>query len=198
MFRKIRTRIIASFAVLIIALTGALLFFIIDAARSYHLAFIKEELAKKIDFIEHAIGENPGAYRAGGLGGRVMQVRRLAGVMGVRITLVGPDGAVIADSEYADVGGMDNHRYRTEILDAASTGLGESVRYSTTLKTDMLYMAKRTDHGIIRLARPLGEVREGIDRLRRNILAAGGAALVLAMIVVVLISRMIKIGRAHV
>lgn len=198
MFRKVRTRIVVSFMVLIAVLAGALLYIIIETSRDYHMALIEREVAEKIDFVELAIEDNPSAYTAGGVARRIDRIRRLAGVVRMRITLVGADGTVIADSDYSDVEGMDNHRYRKEILEAASEGTGRSIRFSDTLKTGMLYMAKKTDRCVIRLARPLGEVEESIGRLRRYILGAGSIALLVSMVIVVLISRMITrpIGEA--
>ncbi len=191
MFKKISSRIIVSFMALVIALTATLLIVIIDTVRDFHLKILKREMADKIDFIELGIRQNPRAYLAGPTAARVDRTRSLSGVIKTRITLIGREGEVIADSEYPEVDLMDNHRYRVEIREADATGTGESIRYSNTLKTDMLYMAKKTEHAIIRLAMPLSEVRESMDRLRGYILAAGAVALFLSAFVVVLISRMI-------
>ncbi len=78
--------------------------------------------------------------------------------LGCRITVIDADGRVLADSE-VDPAIMDNHRNRPEIVDAASTGQGSSVRTSVSQQTDLLYMAKQTrvDGKIyfVRLAVPL-------------------------------------------
>jgi hypothetical protein len=54
-------------------------------------------------------------------------------------------GRVLVDTEYRTVDAMDIHLYRPEISGALASGRGQSVRYSNTLKTDMLYSAKFID-----------------------------------------------------
>src|SRR5262249_5351810 len=54
-------------------------------------------------------------------------VRELGQEIGLRVTLLNLDGTVLADSEMAsmaDVGKMDNHRDRPEILRAITQGEG--------------------------------------------------------------------------
>ncbi len=59
---------------------------------------------------------------------------------GKRITVVLPGGQVIGDSEQ-DPAVMDNHGNRPEILTALAGGVGHSLRYSSTLKHQRLYLA---------------------------------------------------------
>jgi two-component system, OmpR family, phosphate regulon sensor histidine kinase PhoR len=191
MFRKIGNRIIVSFIVLITALIIVLLFLVMDHIREYHHTLLKREMREKIDFIELEIRNIPGRYLTGAVADREARVKELSGIVKLRITLVDFDGRVIADSQYEHIDEMDNHRYRVEIGEALKTGAGSSIRYSNTLGTDMLYLARRSDREIIRLAMPLREVDESITRLRRYILAAGVVALLLSSLVVVLISRRI-------
>lgn len=58
----------------------------------------------------------------------------------MRVTLIDNDGKVIFDSEH-DEETMDNHGSRPEIISAKSSGTGYSVRYSKTIKKNMLYCA---------------------------------------------------------
>ncbi len=191
MFRKISNRIIASFIVLISALVVVLLFLVLDHIRQYHHAILKREMAEKIDFIELEIRNAPGRYLAGTVAAREKRVKELSRIVNLRITLVDFSGRVIADSQYEQVDSMDNHRYRREIQDAMARGTGSSIRYSSTLGTEMLYLAKKSGTEVIRLARPLREVDESIALLRRYILAAGGIALFLSSLLVVLMARRI-------
>ncbi len=61
----------------------------------------------------------------------------------LRITVVNRDGIVISESN-TDKEKMENHANRVEIMESASQPYGVSIRYSSTLKTDFLYVAKRT------------------------------------------------------
>jgi two-component system phosphate regulon sensor histidine kinase PhoR len=57
-----------------------------------------------------------------------------------RITVILPEGRVIGDTE-ADPSLMDNHSDRPEIMEAMKGNVGQSIRHSHTLDTDMLYVA---------------------------------------------------------
>ncbi len=191
MLKKIGNRIILSYIALIAALVVVLLFLIIGHIREYHITILKREMAEKINFIELEVRNAPRRYLAGATADREEQIGKLAAIVRQRITLVDFSGRVIADSDYTNIDVMDNHRYRIEIKDALALGTGASIRYSGTLNTDMLYMAKKSDVEIIRLAKPLREVNESIATLRRYILAAGALALALSSLVVIVISRRI-------
>ena len=148
-------------------------------------------MAEKVNFLDLIVKQNRARYLGGALYERQKLIRELSGIIDLRITFVDLDGTVRADSEYADIGEMDNHKYRPEIMDALTGGSGTSIRYSDTLKIDMFYYARRSGGGIIRLAKPLIEADESIARLRAYILAAGGTVLLLSFAVIVMISRRI-------
>ncbi len=58
-----------------------------------------------------------------------------------RITVINKEGTVVADTDYADTGALENHLKREEIKSAMEHGSGYSVRYSDTLHEKMLYTA---------------------------------------------------------
>jgi two-component system phosphate regulon sensor histidine kinase PhoR len=191
MFKKISIRIIFSFMALIVMLIIVLLFLILGHIREYHLAILKREMTEKINFIELEIRNYPARYLRGAVADRQAFIRGLSRIVNLRITLVDFKGAVIADSEYTNVGAMDNHRYRPEIQNALDTGNGDSIRHSNTLNTDMLYVARKSEMEIIRLAKPLKEVSESMDRLMGYILYVSGIVLLVSLTIVIIISRRI-------
>lgn len=65
-----------------------------------------------------------------------------------RITLVAPDGTVIADTRAA-AESLENHSDREEIKSAIEVGHGKSARYSDTLTEKNLYYAIRLENGNI-------------------------------------------------
>lgn len=71
------------------------------------------------------------------------QIRELAARVGrlneTRITVISPQGTVIADSWTSDLSAMNNHGNREEVRIAKKEGSGSSYRYSTTERRDMLY-----------------------------------------------------------
>lgn len=78
----------------------------------------------------------------GNLDALVMDFHKLTGI---RVTVIDPDGVVIAESN-TDKTDMENHSNRYEVMQSASNAYGVSTRYSNTLKTDFLYVAKRIDY----------------------------------------------------
>ena len=73
-----------------------------------------------------------------------------------RITVIAPDGSVLLDSRTA-AARMENHSDRPEIIDAFANGVGESMRYSATLRTDMYYYAVRLNDGnVLRVSKAVG------------------------------------------
>ena len=89
-----------------------------------------------------------------------------------RVTLVDNAGRVLADSDPA-ASEPDNHLYRTEIQEARLKGKGSALRYSRTLKKEVLYVAfplgqPGKARGYIRLARPLEEVVRSGDSFRQT------------------------------
>jgi two-component system phosphate regulon sensor histidine kinase PhoR len=64
----------------------------------------------------------------------------MAGKAGVRLTVVDGDGVVLADSEQ-DPARMENHKLRPEIAKALAGETGVSLRMSSTLGHDMVYVA---------------------------------------------------------
>lgn len=58
----------------------------------------------------------------------------------VRITIIRSDGVVVADSQ-TDIGQLDNHADRPEILSALNGVPGRSKRYSNSLGEEFLYVA---------------------------------------------------------
>ena len=73
-----------------------------------------------------------------------------------RLTIMDLKGRVLADSAIDALAEMESHLNRPEVQEAIKIGQGYSRRYSKTLGTTMLYMAKTSDYGdyIVRLALP--------------------------------------------
>jgi two-component system phosphate regulon sensor histidine kinase PhoR len=81
-------------------------------------------------------------------------------VAGARITLIDRDGKVVGESDI-DTAGNENRLDRPEVQEALQKGEGSSIRFSKTLRIDMLYTAffSKEKGKIIRLAVPMTKVR---------------------------------------
>jgi two-component system phosphate regulon sensor histidine kinase PhoR len=104
-----------------------------------------------------------------------------------RVTIIDPNGVVLADSS-EDATRMENHANRPEIQQALYGSQGSAIRFSNTLKTDMLYSAVKVADGdrllgYIRLALPLDSVNRNITGLQTTL---AGISLAAALLVILL------------
>jgi len=96
-----------------------------------------------------------------------VEVSRLTGAW---VTLVGPDGTVLADS-LADPTRMENHGDRPEVQAAFRGETGLAVRRSETTGEEFLYVAVPAGDGLVaRLAVTLDELGGQVRRLRAAVL----------------------------
>ena len=125
---------------------------------------------------------------------------------GTRITIIEPDGLVIADT-YENPEEMDNHRTRPEIDTAFSGAPGKSLRFSNTLGQRMLYTAiplyagepyekeggdKEMVIAVLRMSVPLTAIDAALSDLRVRIATGALLAVAGALILSFLVSRSIS------
>lgn len=128
----------------------------------------------------------------------------LGGSMGMRISLI-EGGRVVADTSvpYAEIGKLDDHSTRPEVLASLGGEVGQSTRHSVTLDRDMIYMAKRLSVGegapdtVLRLAAPVSLVRLHLQRMHWALLAAVVPLLLGSGVLLWLLSRTITTGIAQ-
>ncbi len=119
------------------------------------------------------------------------KVAELARSADTRLTLIAPDGAVVADSE-ASPERMENHRSRPEVLAALGGREGSSIRPSPTVGEKFLYVAVPVSGGALRLAVPLHEIREQVNAVRRRMLEATVLAFLPAIVIAAFFARLIS------
>lgn len=114
-----------------------------------------------------------------------------------RITFINIDGVVLGDSD-EDPAIMENHADRPEVKEALAGQTGVSIRYSTTLKKRMMYLAipAKTDNGeltgAIRVSLPLATIKDALARVYSSIALGGILALVLVALSSYIVSRRIS------
>ena len=123
---------------------------------------------------------------------------RLGGLVRARVTFIAADGRVLGDSSepLEGVAAMENHATRPEVLAAAQNGLGRARRASATLNIDMLYIAvpvRHADIAFVRVALPLGDVRQQLRAVLIATLVALGVALVASAGIAYVMTR--RLGR---
>jgi two-component system, OmpR family, phosphate regulon sensor histidine kinase PhoR len=111
-------------------------------------------------------------------------VDELAEMLNVRVTLIAVDGRVLGDSELDGIAleNVENHADRPEVLEAKRVGIGKSVRQSATVQKNFMYVAKRLDAGVLRLAMPLTDIAVLIGDLRFRLIIATVVSLVLMLL----------------
>jgi two-component system phosphate regulon sensor histidine kinase PhoR len=107
------------------------------------------------------------------------QADELGRLLNLRVTIIAHDGNVLGDSEVetSQVAAMENHRLRPEVQAAVRVGTGASVRLSDTVRVQFIYVARRLDSYILRLAMPLSAV----DALSRDLRAQLALAMLIAL-----------------
>jgi two-component system phosphate regulon sensor histidine kinase PhoR len=108
---------------------------------------------------------------------------RLSAMLDSRVTLIAPDGRVMGDSDVdePELQSIENHSSRPEVQDALQFGIGSSIRWSSTVRIEFLYVARKADPYIVRLAKPLSLSEVLISDLRSRLLVAMLAAVALTL-----------------
>ncbi len=100
-------------------------------------------------------------------------VKRLGAEIGTRITIIDSGGVVLADSE-KDPKSMENHKRRLEIRQALDDKTGTSLRFSRTVKQEMLYVAVPVKKdgkiiGVVRVSLFLSDINSLLNDLKVKI-----------------------------
>jgi len=170
-----KAKLILSYFLLVFLALGFIAFFLDRNLEEKSLQEIKSALINEASLIESQISvsspilSNP-VYLD-------QLIRELAGKIKSRITIIDLKGKVLADSEVdsRQVSSLENHISRPEVAEALKGRIGREIRYSSTLKIDMLYLAipikeNKNNIGILRLALPLTSVENILFAVRKTII----------------------------
>ncbi|MCM8763255.1 MAG: cell wall metabolism sensor histidine kinase WalK [Candidatus Omnitrophica bacterium] len=197
--RSFKLKLLFSFACVILVCFGLVSYFLYKNLEENTLKDIKTTLLNEVYLIESLLPRdiiNNPAYLED-------LVKDLSKKINSRITIIDKSGKVLADSEkdLKEIPQMENHASRPEVKVAISGQTGEAIRYSSTLKMDMLYIAlpvkeNESVKAVIRLALPLSGIKIVLGRIRKEILFSIFFVLGLAFVFISLlaegISRPIK------
>jgi len=157
--KKFSQIVLEKFLVLFLAL-----FFIVGTIVYYwiyefHLNASKEALIQNTELVSFAINQDTDLDTL---------AKKARKQLHLRLTIVDEEGNILAESD-KDKHTMDNHKYRTEIIQAAKESYGYTIRHSHTLNKDLQYVAKKyTLNGktiYIRLAREVKDIHTEIINL---------------------------------
>lgn len=185
MRRSIKWRFIVPFVLIILAVVTVLLVLYTRQYRNLYYEDTRATLTSEANLLASEIALLP--REASDPQALTDLVQRFSDNLNARVTVIQPDGKVIAESD-ATAEMMVNHLNRPEVQEVVAGGIGYNVRYSTTFKTEMIYVAvAQLSNGelanIIRLAKPLEIVNARLEMIRRSILLSGLTAILLATLV---------------
>jgi two-component system, OmpR family, phosphate regulon sensor histidine kinase PhoR len=181
-FRSIRARIALPYAILIAAALLGITTYVVRYTHDTYLENLTTRLradAGLASELARPAFSSADSARASRL------AQEIGALTGARATLIAADGVVWGDSA-SDPAGMDNHLFRPEVQQALRGEQGVAMRYSATVRYEMLYVAQALREGqdllgIVRISVPLQEIDRDVGRLQRNIVLAAGAIILLAL-----------------
>lgn len=101
---------------------------------------------------------------------------------GIRITLIAPGGGVLFESD-TDFRQMSNHATREEIVQARATGVGETMRKSSTLGYNTYYYAMLMEDGnVLRIAMDVAGMYSDYNDAMPAVVAIGLMIMVMSII----------------
>jgi len=189
-----RLKLILSYFFLIFASLGFVAFFLDKNLEEKSLQEIKVSLINEARLVESNILNTPSAFNNPAYLDRLS--KDLGSKIKSRITILNTEGKVLADSEVSlrQAADLENHLNRPEIIEALKGRIGGEIRYSSTLKIDMFYLAipiqeSGINTGILRLALPLTSVQKVLFAVRKTIIIGLFFTLGLAFVLASVLAR---------
>ncbi|MDT3740284.1 MAG: ATP-binding protein [Candidatus Kapabacteria bacterium] len=188
--KRIFRKIFLAYLVVIVVLTTTILYFSFSIIKENHQNNLIENLLNINNPIDRAIVPLL-------LDSNMTRMDSLVKVIGndikVRITIINNEGIVLADSQ-KEPSKMQNHSDRPEVIKAFALGKGSSIRYSSTVKKDMLYVAVPIKVngkllGVSRLAIYMDDFDDLISNLRVRILQIVFIVVIISLILAIIFSR---------
>src|SRR5438132_241958 len=157
-----------------LVLWNLLIIGLISAILGYFLNFsLREDIEKQLQnqLLDQSV--LAAAYLAKGDPAKSLdeQADELGRLLNARVTLIAHDGRVLGDSDVAasELANLENHRLRPEVEEAIRKGTGSAIRWSDTVRVEFIYVARRLDPYVLRLAVPLSSVDASIHDLRSQL-----------------------------
>jgi two-component system phosphate regulon sensor histidine kinase PhoR len=120
-------------------------------------------------------------------------IKNLGGKIHTRITIITPDGTVLADS-VENTKSMENHSHRPEVVEALQGKTGKAIRFSSTANRDMLYVAVPIERnekitGVIRTSLFLKDIDKLFTKLNYHVIQISLGIVLIALLGAFLISN---------
>lgn len=147
--------------ILAVVVLGVCVWVILDQVNDIAATRLENHLRQQAITIGHVVEAELRAQASSDLQARISRLHDEFG-RELRVTLILPDGRVMADSE-ANPKEMDLHNQRPEVIDAMRAEWGTSTRFSHTVNRQLRYVAHRigpsdSPIGVVRVAMPIERV----------------------------------------
>ncbi len=182
---SLQWRIAILYTLLILVSISAISLYLVNFLRDYYITNLEQRLAQEAALLGETLA--PTLVQSSVEDVIQEEVERAAVILDSRITIIRLDGTVLADT-WEDPKIMENHGDRPEVLGAISSGLGTSIRISSTVQSEMYYAAvpiklNGSPVGVARIAVPVEKVQGDLNRLGATV---GISALVVALLSIAL------------
>jgi signal transduction histidine kinase len=194
MFKKtLHRQLYLSYLLITMLSLGAIGGYTVSALHNFYYEQTSTDLESRARLIQHQAYHHFASVN-------IPELKRLAENLGqsgaLRVTFIFPDGTVAGDSDEYPTH-MDNHADRPEVMEALAGTAGSSVRYSTTVKSNLMYVALPVNQddrliGVVRLSIPLTVIDEALKGMLWKIVLAGLLIALAATPVSLYISRRIS------
>ncbi len=177
MKRGILDRLLRGNALVILLLCGLMPLVFLETARGRFDSMAREDMERTSRMVAAALEP---AILAGDTGAVRNEAARLAEAGGSRVTVILPDGGVLADN-MASPDTMESHRTRPEVIAALEGSVGSSIRTSSTLGRQLVYVAVPLVSGgevaaVVRVASPYSIPGSPVLQIALRVLALAAVA----------------------
>lgn len=167
MSKSIRTRLTATYLVIILLVLLASSLILSHFFRDYYINNAKDNLVYEAVLASDMFRfYQPESSSFSTFAQDIAQL--VSSDTGARVTIIDKEGKVVADSHF-DASKMESHAGRPEVYKALKGQIGEDIRFSGTAGVRMLYVAVPFESserkGVIRLSKPLTEVESLYKKL---------------------------------
>ena len=171
MRKSIFFKLFCAFLLIVATLSTLILFFSFHSIRNHYLATLTRDLR---NLGTSLLLKTTPLFEENRFEELDTLVKKLGKNINTRITIIDSRGVVRADSE-KNPQLMENHKTRPEILQVLEGKMGTSLRFSTTVKEEMLYTALPIERngntiGVVRVSLFLSDINSLLSTLKTTII----------------------------
>jgi len=186
----IRWKYFFYFTLIIIITTAIVILIASSELRKNYINELELSLQKQAEIIGIQVKD---LVRRGDFAGVDALVKHMGKETGTRITIIKIDGMVVGESEESSQK-IEDHATRPEVIQALNMGIGKQIRFSTTTKEEMVYIAIPVKDngkilGVIRTSAYFTPVRKTLRVVNQKIIYTTSALIVFALFFSVLSSN---------